>query len=192
MLETSCLDEAQKNKRGEWGVGAHLRWTLLRFKWRRLLARSTVAHSPLKLQLLILADPWILHHSRTTVQLLTLKSVEVQTEFAQTPCVGKVKLVLRTRCTDMVQSLNSMASLFWTFEWKECVCLGWTRDRPAASFFEQVLEQQPNTFGTSRMRVEEHSWISLEISFPVHGKLLTDIRFWLEDNYFTGQWYIMG
>lgn len=33
-------------KRGESGGGAHLRWTLFRFKCWRLLARSTMAHSP--------------------------------------------------------------------------------------------------------------------------------------------------
>lgn len=44
MSETSCLDEAQKNKRGEWGIGAHLRCTLLWFKWRKWLPSSTMAH----------------------------------------------------------------------------------------------------------------------------------------------------
>lgn len=46
MLETSCLDEAQKNKRAEWGIGAHLQWALLWFKWRKWLPSSTIIHRP--------------------------------------------------------------------------------------------------------------------------------------------------
>lgn len=88
-------------------------------------------HSLLELaiQLLILTDPSSLHHGRTTVQLLALSRVAVQTKCAGTFCISKVRLVLLTRCTDMVQILNSMTALFWTMEWEECVCLGSTRDR---------------------------------------------------------------
>lgn len=39
----------------------------------------------------------------------------------------------------LVRILPCMADLFWTLEWEECVCLGWTQNRPFASFFEPIL-----------------------------------------------------
>lgn len=109
---------------------------------------------------------WPYHSPVTDTQSV----VQVQTILAQTPCTGKVKLVLRTRC--MVQrnkekkekGLNSMAAHLWTWEQEECVCLGWGRDRPAASFFEQVLRQPLYWFATSRLGVAKWSCISLNIS----------------------------
>lgn len=108
MLETSCLDEAQENKqREESGVlvptsGEHY------FDWSgENCWQGAVWHTaPLKLamQLLLLADPSSLHQGRTHGPVTDTQSVvEVQSLFARTPCVGRGKPELRTRCTDAVQ-----------------------------------------------------------------------------------------
>ena len=94
-------------------------------------ARWHAAHLKLAMHGLFLADPLSLHHGRTSVQLLTLKSVvELQTIFAQTSCAGKVKLVLRTRCTGTGQEdrpeLHGSSSLDFG---ARGVCLSWMNKR---------------------------------------------------------------
>lgn len=111
MLETSSLDEAQKNRRAGQGIGAHLRRALLWFKWREWLPAATQAFSS-QFQPTHLYWRWIM------VQLL--------------------HLVLECNA-GLVRILPCMADLFWTLESEECVCLGWTQNRPFASFFEPIL-----------------------------------------------------
>lgn len=77
MLETSCLDEAQKNKqREERGVlvptsGEHYFDSSGENCWQE--APWHTAHLKLAMQHLFLTDPSSLHHRQTAVQLLTLK-----------------------------------------------------------------------------------------------------------------------
>lgn len=158
-----------------------LRWTLLWFKWRKWLPSSTMTHKP--------SD---LNFSQPVTFTSRMNYGPATGTLGQTdPCL-RIHLVsgFWSSCcgpkADLVQSLNCMADLFWTLEWEECVCLGWTKDRPAASFFYQVLERQPNMFGASRMRVREHSWVPPKIGFPILGKCLTGMRFWSESNYLGG------
>lgn len=82
----------------------------------QMLARSTLAQSPLQLvmQPLLLADPSSLHHGQTTQCSCCYSKVQQCKPCLHTSCLGKVKLVLWTRCTDVVQSLHPMAALFWT------------------------------------------------------------------------------
>lgn len=65
--------------------------------WQGALWRT--AHLKLAMHGLFLADPLSLHHGRGHHSPVTdtQSVVEVQTIFAQTPCAGKVNLVLSTR-----------------------------------------------------------------------------------------------
>lgn len=95
MLETSCLDEAQKNKRAEWGIGAHLRWALLWFKWRKWLPSSTMIQRPSALNF---------NHPITFTSMLSYGAVTVKHPkankfmFARTSCLGMLELVMWTKC----------------------------------------------------------------------------------------------
>lgn len=146
MLETSRLDEAQKNKRGEQGIGAHLRWTLLWFKWRKWLPSSIMTHSPSDLNfsqpVTIKAELWSSYwHSKANWFVLALTS-----------CLGILELVLWTKCRlGTKPELHGRSLLDLGVGG---VCLSWMNKRQTCCqfFFDQVLKWQPNLFGASRMR----------------------------------------
>lgn len=117
----------KKRSMGECGVGAHLRWkTLSQFKRRGLLTHTVPLELAVQLSILKWAPSptprFTSWHSYNPVTGAQIKS-------AGTFCVSKVRLLLPTRCTDMVQILNPMTPLFWPMERVERVCLGSTRDR---------------------------------------------------------------
>lgn len=100
--------------------------TLSQFKWRGLLTHTVPLELAMRLSILKWAPSptprFTSWHSYNPVTGTQIKS-------ARTFCVSKVRLLLPTRCTDMVQILNPMTPLFWPMEQAERVCLGSTRDR---------------------------------------------------------------
>lgn len=100
--------------------------TLSQFKWRGLLTHTVPLELAVQLSILKWAPSptprFTSWHSYNPVTGAQIKS-------AGTFCVSKVRLLLPTRCTDMVQILNPMTPLFWPMERAERVCLGSTRDR---------------------------------------------------------------
>lgn len=113
------------------------RETLSQFKWRGLLTHTV----PLELAVQLSTPQWA--HSPTSgftswQSYSTVTAVQIKS--AGTFSVSKVRLLLPTRCTDMVQILNPMTPLFWPMEWAESVCLGSTRDRTSCqSLWEKFL-----------------------------------------------------
>lgn len=135
MLETSCLDETREEKKRRrekkeaWESVVSVPTsgeTLSQFKWRGLLTHTVPLELAVQLSILKWAPSptprFTSWHSYNPVTGAQIKS-------AGTFCVSKVRLLLPTRCTDMVQILNPMTPLFWPMERAECVCLGSTRDR---------------------------------------------------------------
>lgn len=100
--------------------------TLWQLKTRSLLTDTV----PLKLTVQLSIIQWAPSpHSRITSWQTYSTFAGVQIKSAGTFSVSKVRLLLPTRCTDMVQILNPMTLLFWPMEWAESVCLGLTRDK---------------------------------------------------------------
>lgn len=100
--------------------------TLSQFKWRGLLTHTV----PLDLAVHLSNPQWAHYPTPRSTSWQSYSTVTaVQVKSAGTFSVSKVRLLLPTRCTDMVQILNPMTPLFWPMEWAESVCLGSTRDR---------------------------------------------------------------
>lgn len=100
--------------------------TLWQLKTRSLLTDTV----PLKLTVQLSIIQWAPSpHSRITSWQTYSTFAGVQIKSAGTFSVSKVRLLLPTRCTDMVQILNPMTLFFWPMEWAESVCLGLTRDK---------------------------------------------------------------
>lgn len=124
MLETSCLDEAQKNKRAEWGIGAHLRWALLWFKGRTWLPSSTVIHRPSALNF---------NQPITFTAMLNYGTVTVKhPKENRFIFLGMVGLRMWTKCR---LGVNPELQIFFGL-WRErsVFCLGRTRNRPFCQF----------------------------------------------------------
>lgn len=163
MLETSCLDEAQKNRRAGQGIGAHLRRALLWFKWREWMPAAPWYTG---LQLSISANTFI----------LTLNYGAVTAS-----CLGMHKLVMWSKCRLGANPALHGGS-FLDFGVRGVFVL----DEHKIDFLPVSLSQSWTAPKHVWCIQAAGGRAFLNFTFPILGECLTGMRFWSEHNYFGG------